>query len=161
MKKKVLLPSILVISILVIGILATNTSAQSLTDYPPVVQKIADRFSLKVGDVQSVFDEEKDECRADMYAHFAERLNDLVSEGKITESQKETALNMHEKMHDEMENMFNIPAKERREKILKLQEEFRKWMESEGIDEYIPEGFGKGPEYRRGFGGGYHMGGVR
>ena len=61
MKKKIFLPSILALSVLTISILATNVFAQDTNFYPPIVQKIADKFDLNISDVQKVFDEEADE----------------------------------------------------------------------------------------------------
>ena len=141
---KIFLPAILALSILVIGILATNVSAQDISNYPPIVQKIADRFNLNVSEVQQVFDEDRDAHRADMYAHFAERLNDMVSDGKLTETQKEAILDKHEEMQDKMEEFKNLSVDERHEKMQALREEFKTWAESQGIDLSVIGPFGHG-----------------
>jgi len=155
-KKKIILPTVLALSVLVIGILATNVSAQDSSNYPPIVQKIAERFNLNVSDVQEVFDEERDERRADMYAHFAERLNDLIAEGKLTEAQKEAILDKHEEMQDKMEELKDLSHDERKEKMQALHEEFRVWLDVQGIDLTLVGPFGHG--FTRGFHKGFMMG---
>ncbi len=148
MRKKIILPSILALSVLLVGILASNAKALETSNYPPIVQRIADRFSLNVSEVEKVFDEERDERRAEKFARFADRLDDLVSEGKISKAQKEAILDWHEKINDEMEKARNLSFEERREKMQSIQEEFRNWLKSEGINETnlgcLGMGFGKG-----------------
>lgn len=131
---RIFLPAFLALAILVVGILASNAQAQEVNQYPPVVQKIADKFNLNVTEVQQVFDEERDVRRADRYAHFAERLNDFVAEGQLTEEQKEAILERHESMQDEMESLKNLSPEERRERMQALHEENRKWAEENGIN---------------------------
>ncbi|EKE14601.1 MAG: hypothetical protein ACD_12C00399G0002, partial [uncultured bacterium] len=79
----------LALSILVVGILATNSVTAANTNYPPIVTKIAQKFNLNVSDVQTVFDDDRDERRAEMFARFSDKLDELVSSGEITASQKE------------------------------------------------------------------------
>lgn len=156
-KKKVLLPTILAISVLVVGILAaTNVSAQDTANYPPIVQKIADRFNLNVSEVEQVFDEARDERRAEMYANFADRLDDLVSEGKLTETQKEAVLDKHEEVQDKMEALKDLAPEERREKAQAIHEEFKAWAEDQGIDLPLIGPFEHG--FMKGFHKGYRMG---
>jgi len=135
MRKKIILPTFLALSVLVVGMLAVaNVSAQELSDYPPVVQKIAERFNLNIDDVEKIFDEERDEKRADMYAEFAERLNDYVSKGKLTEVQKEAILDKHEEMQNQIETIDDLDFGERQGKIQAIHEEFRTWIKDQGID---------------------------
>lgn len=157
MKKRIILPTVLAVSILFIGILAaTKVSAEDSSYYPPIVQKIAEHFNLNVGDVQKVFDEERDERRADKYAFFAERLNDLVSEGKLTEAQKEAILDKHEEMQDKNEEWRNLSFEERKNKMQETREEFKEWAEEQGINLPLLGPFGKG--FVKGFYRGYMMG---
>lgn len=156
MKKKIILPTILALSVLVIGVLSTSVSAQDASNYPSIVQKIAERFNLNVSDVEQVFDEERDERRAEMFANFADRLDDLVSEDKLTEAQKEAILDKHEDIQDRMEEYKALPPEERHEKMQALHEEFRSWAEAEGIDLPLVGPFGHG--FMRGYHKGYMMG---
>jgi len=155
-KRVIIFPAILAISVLAIGILATNIKAQEFSSYPPLVQKIAEKFNLNIDEVEQIFDEEHDERRADAYARFAERLNDLVSEGKLTEGQKDALLQEHEEMHNKMEEFINLSPDERKEKIREAREEMRIWMEQEGLDlsHFGPMKYG----FKHGFGKGYKFG---
>jgi hypothetical protein len=153
MKKKIILPAVLALSVLVIGILTTNVAAQEAGFYSPIVEKIAERFNLNVSEVQEVFDER----RAEMYARFADRLDEMVSEGKLTESQKEAILEKHEEMYDAMDDLRSLSPAERPERMREMHEEFRSWLEEQGIDTTLIGGFGKG-SFRRGFKKGYGMG---
>jgi len=155
-RKKIIFPAVLALAILVVGILATNVSAQDVSNYPPLVQKIAERFNLNVSEVEEVFDEDRDARRADRYAHFAEGLNDLVSEGKLTGSQKEAILDKHEEMQDKMEELKSFPVEERKTKMQEIREEFKNWTEQEGIDLSLIGQFGRG--FKQGFKAGYRMG---
>jgi type I site-specific restriction-modification system R (restriction) subunit len=156
LKKKIILPTILALSVLVVGILATSASAQDVSNYPPLVQKIADKFSLNVTDVQKVFDEERDARQANMYAQFAERLNDLVSEGKLTEAQEEAILVKHEEMQNKMGDLKGLSHEERHQKMQEFHEEFKTWAEELGINLPLIGPFGG--EFRKGFKAGHMMG---
>jgi len=154
MKKRIFLPTVFALSILVIGILSSN-SVSAQQNYPSVVTKIAQRFNLKVGDVQEVFDEERDARRAEMFARFSERLDELVSLGEITASQKEAILDKHEEMQEKMDELMGLSYDERKEKMRSIREEFTNWLKSEGLENLVIgrlHGFGKG------FGMGYMMG---
>jgi len=144
MKKKIILPTILALSVLVVGILATGVSAQDASNYPPIVQKISDKFNLNVSDVQQVFDEEADEKRAERFAFFADRLDDLVSQGKLTEAQKEAVLDKHEEMQDKIVELKNLPVAERKEKMRQIHEDFKTWAEGQEIDLPLIGPFGHG-----------------
>ncbi|OGM10414.1 hypothetical protein A2Z67_02935 [Candidatus Woesebacteria bacterium RBG_13_36_22] len=164
MKKKIILPAVLALSVLVVGILATNVYAQEISDYPAIVQKIADEFNLNISDVQQVSDEERDEKRAEAFARFADRLDDSVTDGKLTNAQKDAILDKHEEMQDKTEEVKDLSKEDRCENMQKLYEEFKSWFEEQGIDESILEGFGggfAGRGFGRGFSGGYAIGNGR
>lgn len=152
MKKKVIFPTMLALAILTIGILATNVSAQN-SQYPPVVQKIAQKFNLDVSEVQKVFDEDRDARRAEMYASFSDRLDELVLAGKITSSQKEVILEKHEQMRDKMEALRDLSPDERREKKLSIHTDYKNWLSSQGLSAELVQHLG----YRNGFRAGYKM----
>src|SRR3989344_1310095 len=103
MTKKTILPTMLVLGVIMLGLLSVSyVSAQETGNYPPIVQKIAEKFGLNESDVQAVFDEERDERHAEMQARWKERLDDLVNEGKITSKQKQALIDKHEEMHNQM-----------------------------------------------------------
>ena len=96
-----------------IGILPA--SAQEAPDYPPIIQKLADRFGLNVEEVQDVFEEERAEHHAQMLDSFEDRLSQAVTDGKITEEQKQKILDKHEAMQA-------------------YREELKTWAEEQGIE---------------------------
>lgn len=157
---KVIIPGFITLTVLTIGLLATNVRADDSNYYPPIVQKLAEKFNLDVSQVEDVFDEDRDERRADMYAHFAERLNDSVTDGSITEEQKNAILAKHEEIQNQMEELSGLEPEERRTKMQEIHDEFQSWAESEGIDLALigPMG-GFGPHgMKGGFGEGFHHG---
>lgn len=154
MKRKIILPTMLALSILTIGILATNVTAQQVS-YPPMVAKIANRFNLNVSDVQQVFDEDREERRADMFARFSERLDGLVSSGELTSTQKDAILDKHEEMQNKMDELKDLSFEERKTKMHEIHDEFHAWLKEQGIDQLAIGGRG---EFKRGPGMGYKMG---
>ena len=147
-KPRIFLPAFLALAILSVGMLATKVKAEEYSNYPPIAQKIAERFNLNVGDVEDVFDEQRDERRADRYAYFTERLDDLVEEGTLTEGQREELIEMHETKQDAMQELRGLEPEQRRSRMQEMHEEMKAWAEGEGIDLPIigpmGEGFGKG-----------------
>lgn len=155
MKNKIILPTVFALSVLVIGILATS-NAKAQQNYPTIVTKLAQRFNLKIEDVEEVFDEERDERRAEMFARFSERLDELVSQGKITSAQKETILDKHEEMRDKMDELSGLSLEERRDKMREIHDEFKSWLNQQDLDSLGIGSFGQG--FKKGIGMGRMMG---
>lgn len=60
--KTLLLAGIALIAVIVLGIASLGIAATQSTDsYPPIVQKLAEKFNLKPADVNAVFEEERKE----------------------------------------------------------------------------------------------------
>lgn len=160
MKKKVkrfLIPTTAMLGLILVGLLSVSyVSAQDSGNYASIVQKIAEKFNLNEADVQAVFDEEREEHRADMQARWAERLDDLVNDGRITTQQKQAILDKHEEMHNKMLEWKDLSHEERRKNMQKLHEDFKTWAEGEGIDLPFLGPFGGG--FRHRFKAGYMMG---
>lgn len=155
MKKRVILPAILLTGALAAGSLGfSRVSAQEADTYPPIVQKIAERFGLNESDVEDVFDEVHAEHHAEMLANFEDRLSQAVTDGKITEDQKQAILDKHEEFQAKMDEIKDMPEDERRAAMEQIHEDMKTWADENGID--IPlfaMGRGPGPED----GGGHHM----
>ena len=155
--KKIVFPTMIVLGVILVGLLSVSVaSARDSGTYPSIVQKIAEKFNLNESDVQAVFDEEREEHYADMYAKWSERLDDLVNDGKITAEQKQAILDKHEEMHNKMLEYQSLDPEERYEKMIGLHEEFKTWAEGQGIDLPLLGPFGHG--FMRGFHKGYMMG---
>lgn len=135
MNKK-LLATILTLGVITsVGYFGTN---YVLADYDnpmhdSIVSKIAEKFNLNEADVEAVFESVRDERQDEMKKEREENLSNAVSDGVITESQKQDLLS---KMEDHSgERQTN-------------RSEIQKWFEDNNVDEtklreYLrPEGRG-------------------
>jgi len=132
--KKALIVSVLAAGILVAGVTAVKAD-EDTSGYPPIVQRLVEKFGLNEADVKAVFDEERSARQAEMQARHEERLNQAVSDGKITEEQKQAIL-----------------AKQGE------REEMKAWAESEGIDWEVLQELMGGPGFKGGPRGGFGPG---
>lgn len=152
MKKAII---ILALALGLLGVVGYGTAKAYAGDpdkYPPIVQKLVERFGLNEDEVKAVFDEERTERQQQMQARFEERLNQAVSEGKITEEQKQAILAKKEEMQANFGQFKDLSPEERREKMEAHREEMKTWAEENGINlDSLPMFLGKGP--RGGFGG--------
>jgi hypothetical protein len=154
--KKIILP--LIAAAIMTGIVAGTGYVYAEDENPQntLVQKIAQRFGLNEAEVEAVFDEDRSERQAEMQARFADRLIQAVSDGEITEAQKQLILDKHEEMQTERETereqFRNMTAEERRSQMQVHRQELETWAETNGIDMENLFGFG-GPK-----GGGMHRG---
>lgn len=115
------------------GIVLDKAKAQDTTTrYPPLVEKLMEKFGLKEEEVKSVFEEVRQERQQQRQKFIETRLDEAVKDGVITAEQKQALLNKNAEMQ---------------EKQRQMNEERRKWMEESGID------FEKLAPYRVGFGG--------
>ena len=144
MKKKILLPAIFAIAILTVGILSSTSVSAQDSVYPPIIERIADKFNLNKDDVRSVFEEVHNERAAGRYAGFVERLDDLVAEGKLTGEQKQALMDKHDEMQKKMEELASLNRTERAGKLKEIRDEYKAWAESQGIDLSIIRPFGHG-----------------
>jgi len=116
-------------------------SGSSTSPFPPLIQKIIEKFNLNPSEVQKVIDEERQEREKQRLSLLEEKLNQAVKDGVISEEQKKALL-------ERWQNKWQ----QRRQ----IREEERKWLEENKIDwqklgPYLGgKGFG-----RRGFGRGF------
>lgn len=149
--KRIIIPSILLTGALAVGSIGVRM-ADAETTYPPIVQKLAERFGLDEGDVQDVFDEVHDERYTDMMAKWEERLNDFVTEGKITDQQKQALIDKQQELESMMLELRDKTPEERRTQMQALHDEFTQWLKDNGIDtEFVGplmfgEHHGRGPQ---------------
>lgn len=133
-KRKIVLPSILAVAVLLTMVSVTKISAQEETTYPVIVQRLAEKFSLDKDEVKQVFDEVRDEHHADMYALWVERLDSLVADGKLSQTQKDALIAKYEEMHDKRMDLVTLDPEARRAEMQKLHDEFKSWAEDQEID---------------------------
>lgn len=133
---------------------AAQTSGTGQNPMDTLVQKIADKFKLNKDEVQAVFDEAHEEGATQMQADFEEQLSTYVSEGKITEAQKQLILEKRKEMDGEREankdSGQTLSDEERKTQMESERQELETWAKQNGIDvQYLMQRGGKG----HGFGG--------
>ena len=157
--KKIIVPVIALCVLSLVSFLGVRSvRADENSAYPSIVQKLVERFNLNTEEVQQVFDEVRNERRQQMQAHFEERLEQAVSDGKITKEQKQAILAKKGEMETNRGGLNKdllsegLAPKERREEMESHRQEMKAWAEENGIDlDFLPMLLGKG--YRGGFGG--------
>lgn len=161
MNKNILVSTLALAGILGAGVYTTKTVyAQEVQGamHAQHAQRFAERFNLDVNEVTEIFQEQHKSHMTERQQTHKEALNNAVSEGKITETQKEAFLGKIEEMRSNfgVKDMQDLTPQERQERRQEHHEEIQAWAEQNGIDisELMPrpknEGFGGG----RGFGKG-------
>ncbi len=117
----------------------TNSSREDL------VKAIAQKFNLDQAQVQSVFDQHKDERQKEMKQRVEDRLAQAVKDGKITEDQKTKILAKIAELktkHDSDE-FKNMTFDEKKTAMKKAHDDLQTWAKEQGIDtSYFMIGFG-------------------
>ena len=161
-KRKMIVPALALGVATVVGVAGiSHVSANEGDQYPPIIEKIAEKFNLNQDEVKQVFDEERESHQEEMKAKREERLNQLVSDGKLTEDQKNALTAKEEEMQKEretqMEAVKDLSPEERREKMEEYREahkdEMKDFFEEQRIDAslFAPLG-GQGEGMKRGGG---------
>lgn len=161
MNKKIIL-SASALAVIGAGLLSTtSTFAQSSTDttnpMSSLVQKISEKFNLDQADVQAVFDQEHQERHAQMEGKFDAKLSQYVTDGKITEAQKQLIIQKRAELKANLEtnrdSMQNMTPAERHAAMESERQALQTWATENGIDiQYLmPHGpGGKGHHKMRG-----------
>jgi len=153
MKTKTLIFSAVAVGAIVLtglyGLSAVSVGAQGVISNP-ITQRLAERFNLNSDEVQEVFQEMRQEKREMFQIHFGEKLDEAVSEGVITQEQKEVILSKKIEMQERKEEFRNLSAEERKQAIIELKQEMKDWAEENNIDfqsfkgSFAPKSGGKG-----------------
>lgn len=164
MQTKQYIGSVVAVGILTTGLLLggpvqaqSTTSPTQTNPFQKLVEKIAATFNLDKSKVQTVVEEfhkeRQVERQTEMKARQEERLSKLVSEGKITEAQKQAIIKKHEELKAQFnpDGFKNMTAEERKTAMDKKKAELDAWAQSQGIDpSYLMMG--------KGMRGGMHRG---
>ncbi|GAB4159047.1 MAG: hypothetical protein Fur003_2850 [Candidatus Dojkabacteria bacterium] len=128
-------------------------AATATTEYPLIIQNLAEKFGVKESEVAQVFETTREE-------RFEERLDALVSDGKLTEAQKTKLIAKHKEIEAEREKIMDqsLTASERREKLQALHEKFEQWLEDNDISIELGRGMGREGMHRGMGGEGFGMG---
>ncbi len=137
MKKQLLVP-ILAVTTAGTVLFGVHTLYAQTPETSSLVSRIAQKFGLKESDVQSVFDEYRDERHKEMEARFEDKLTQDVTDGKITESQKQAILSkmkeLQEKKQSNIDAWKDMTPEQRRDAMKKERDELKKWADDQGID---------------------------
>lgn len=150
--KKIIIPAIALAVLSLVSVLGIRSvRADENVTYPPIVQKLVERFNLNTEEVQQVFDEVRGDRQQEMQDRFEERLTQAVSEGKITQEQKEAIIARKDEMKADRGEFKNLTSEERHENRETHRQEMETWAEENSIElDLMPMLLGDG--HRGGFG---------
>lgn len=120
-----------------------------------LIQMLSSKFALQEADVQALFDQHRTEMQKNMQSKMEARLTQLVTDGKLTEAQKQLILAKHaelQKQHQaEMETMKDKNPEERKAIMQQRRAELEAWAKANTIDPQYVGMFGmKGKGMRGG-----------
>lgn len=126
---------------------AVSVSAQTSNPTSDIVTKIAQKFGLKEGDVQTVFDEVRTQHFAQNQTRFNEYLAQAVKDGKLTEAQKQVILDKHKDLFEKKpinrEAFQSMTPEQRKAAKEKAHADLKAWADANGIDmQYLFGGIG-------------------
>ena len=121
---------------------AISVQAESIDEnYPPIIQKLAERFNLNIDELKEFFDENRGERKEEMQRNLPEKT-------ELTEEKKEQ-IEIIKAKQEELKERYglseDLSAEERKVKMEAMREEMKTWAEENGIN---------CPEMMFGFGGG-------
>ncbi len=152
--KKLLVP---ILALTVLGFAAAlnlnPVKAEEPGNHDGLIQKLVERFNLNQDEVEEVFTEVREERHQQMQSRFEERLNQLVSDGKLTEEQKQAVLAKKAELQENRPEFSTMSKEERETQRQAHQEEMEAWAKENGLDLNLVLGWGNGPK-RGGFGPG-------
>lgn len=136
MKTKTIVTLVIILGVLsLVSVLGINSvQANGEGNYPPIVQRLVERFNLDQGEVEQVFDEAREQRRAEMQNRFQERLDQAVTDGQITEEQKQAISAKKAEMQANREEMKDLSFEEIKELRETHRQEMEAWAEENGID---------------------------
>lgn len=153
MKKKYLIYVIMpLMAFAVMGVVYANSSATGIANpMSNLVTAIAQRFNLNVSDVQQVFDEQRAKMEAQREQTFTDRINQAVTDGKLTQDQADKILAKKAELEAQRTSLEGKTEEERRTAMKGQTDALKQWVIDNNIpQEYLPFlGFGMG----RGHGG--------
>lgn len=154
LKKKIFFP-ILALAIIGTALASSNfVSAQDTSGPDSLITAIAQKFNLNEADVKTVFEEQREKHHTQMKANLEQKLTQAVTDGKITEAQKQAILIKLSEIHENkpnFEEFKNLTEEQRKANMEEKKAEMENWAKENGLTlelfhEIIggPRGFGKG-----------------
>jgi Skp family chaperone for outer membrane proteins len=144
---KKLTPIIGAVALTVLGFGAVKTYAYSNQRQDPLVDRLVTRFGLKETEVQEVFNQMHQERQTEMQSKLEDKLNSLVSEGKLSAEAKQKIVEKHKELQAKQTKPDNWREMSREERQLYMQSnhtEMENWAKENGIDISLFEEIGLG-----------------
>ena len=149
MKKttSLVLATITAASVLGAGFISHTAFAASTTTGTSLASRIATKFGLKEAEVQTVITQNRTDHMAEMQVNEEARLTQAVTDGKITQAQKELIVAKQKELFaahkaDETTEQTLTPT-ERKAKFQKMRTDLETWATANKIDlKWLHGGFG-------------------
>jgi Spy/CpxP family protein refolding chaperone len=145
-KSRTLFLSGIGVAVVTAGLVLSSSLVRAQTTDKPfggLAEAIAKKFNLDQTQVEAVFTEYHDQHRQEMMEKMKvaedERLSRLVTDGKITEAQKQAIVDKltelkAERQNFDKEQFENMTPEQRKAEMLKKKEELDAWAKEQGID---------------------------
>lgn len=155
--KKIAIPILTFAVIGTTAVTAKRVFAETDTStFPPMVQRLVEKFNLNADEVKTVLDEERQAQQEDILAQYEKMLDEAVSSGDLTEDQKNLLLAKRQEWQDSMPDPASqgnstdtTDMESRKAEMDAKRDELKQWASDNGIDEKYLFMFGEG----RGHGG--------
>lgn len=105
-------------------------AASSKSDYPPIVDKLSERFNLNKKEVAEMFEQQRRQHRADNQKMLADRLNQAVKDGTLTEAQKNELSAKLEDFRSQRQNSDSGRLESKKQ----ARQQLKAWAEENSID---------------------------
>lgn len=126
-------------SIASVGIAAAATNNTDTSGQSSIVDKLVTKFGLNKADVQKVFDEEKTTRDAERQQKTADKLAELVKDGKLTQEQADKltakAKELQTTRQANRDAMKDKTDEERKATMDKERDAIKTWLSDNKIDE--------------------------
>lgn len=135
-KKKIFFPVLALAIITAAAATSGFVSAQDTTGPNSLVAAIAAKFNLNQTDVQAVFDEERTKHEEEMKTQTEAKLTQAVTDGKITEAQKQAIIAKMTEMHNNRPNkddFKNLTQEQRKAQMDQKKTEMDSWLSQNGL----------------------------
>jgi len=164
MKKRIIFPALALGILTTAGFWGANQVLASQGELGNgLVQRLAEHFNLNQTEVEDVVNQYRNEQQSQMQAErqtqTEERLNQAVSDGQITQAQKDALTAKLAEFQADRPNMAGSDPEERQADMESHRTAMTAWVEANGIDPNIlPNILGRGlngeGQHRGGFGSG-------
>jgi len=122
-----------------------SAATADTNELPPGIQAVIEKFNLNKDEVVKVLEVDRASRQEEMKAKFEEKLATLVTEGKITQAQKDAIITKHNELESNKDSNNH-------EEMKTLHDEFQNWLTEQGIDDSLIRPAEKGEMRGKGLG---------